>query len=209
MKFLILIAFSVNSLAMSLLTDKPEELHDVLELHEIKFFGDYFAGDPGEIERSEKYYREAGVLKEGESLADSWQTAHKLEYLGKERFDTSSKPLIYCYNKISDEDRESALVFNPNLRARMYDENENLLAEDILRDSHPGRDPFVKLTVAYLPYLKNGDVIIRVIRLEKEGEVVLYELKGLNSHENLQAQEHNRNPYGYRLDKHEKTPCYM
>ena len=71
-------------------------------------------------------------MKEGETLADSWQTAHMLEDLGKERFKNSR--VVYCHEKILDIDRESAIVFNPNLRARMYDREGNLLAEDILRD---------------------------------------------------------------------------
>ena len=181
------------------------------ELRETKVFGAYYSGDPKEIERSEEYYRERGTLKEGETLADSWQTAHKLEYLGKERFKTRLRPLIYCYGEIMDEDRESAVVFNPDLRARMYDRKGNLLAEDVLRDSSPGLDQFLKRTVAYLPYLKNGDVILRFIRLEKGEEIVLRELKGLHSHEYLLENERSKNPYGYRLynRKDKKTYCHM
>ena len=130
-----------------------------------------------------------------------------LDYLGKERFHTSSKPVIYCYGKILDEDRESAIVFNPDLRVRMYGRAGNLLAEDVLRDSGSPvhrkhfmeKRDFGRLIVAYLPSLRNGDVILRVARLEGEKEIVLYELTGLNSLENLQYQERWKNPYGYRL----------
>ena len=158
------------------------------ELQEIKIYGDYYPGGPEEIEDSERYYRERGFLKEGETLADKPQTAPMLEYLGKERFRIGKKSIIYCYEKILDEDRESAPVFDLNLRARMYDREGNLLAEDTLRDRDPTRrDPFLRLTVAYLPYLNNGDVIIRIVRLEGDEEVLVYEQDGVYSHEPLKV----------------------
>ena len=186
------------------------------ELREIRVSGTYFSGDPKEIESSEKYWRKEGVLKEGETLADSWQTRHFLEYKGKERFKGS---LMICYDKILDEDRESAVVFNLDLRARMYDKDGNLLAEDVLRDSHPGRDPFQTFTVVYLPYLNNGDVILRFVRLEGDKEIVLDEWKGLRSHEYLMEHGQSQNPlpdfysvrqsYGFRLHKYNNTYCYF
>ena len=158
---LFLFVFSFDSLAMSGFRSQPQELK------EIKIYGSYYPGGLEEIERTERFYYEDGVLEEGETLADKPQLAHKLEYLGKERFRVSKKSIIYCYEKILDEDRESAPVFDPNLRARMYDQEGNLLAEDTLRDRDPTRrDPFLRLTVAYLPYLNNGDVTIRIVRLE-------------------------------------------
>ncbi|MCY3830749.1 MAG: hypothetical protein OXF89_16605 [Rhodospirillaceae bacterium] len=177
------------------------------ELREIKFYGSYYAADPLEIKLTEEYYRKRGVIREGESLADSPQLKHKLEYLGKERFRTSRRPLVYCYGKILDKDRKSAIVFDPDLRVRMYDRVGNLLAEDVLRDngSPENRKSFLerrdnlRLTVAYLPYFRNGDVILRVVRLKGEKEIVLDELKGLNSLEDLQNQELRHKPYGWRL----------
>ena len=162
------------------------------ELREIKVYGTYYSGDPKEIEDIEEYYRKRGVLKEGESLADIPYLAHKLVYLGKERLRIRSRPVIYCYGRISDEDRESAVVFNTDLRARMYDREGNLLAEDVLRDRIPGRHPFAKFTAAYLPYLKNGDVVLRFVRLEKGEEIVFYELKSLHSHEYLLEHERSK-----------------
>ena len=185
-------------------TDKPKELR------EIRVSGTYYSGDPKEIKSIEEYYRERGTLKEGETLADIRQLAHKLEYLGKERFYTGSKgSFIYCYGKITDKHRESAVVFNLDLRARMYDREGNLLAEDILRDRNPGRHPFATFAVAYLPYLNNGDVILRFVRLKGDKEIVLYELKNLHSHEHLLEHERSKNPYGYRLDKYNNTYCHM
>ena len=211
---LFLFVFSFDSLAISWFESKPQELQ------EIKFFGDYHPGGPEEIERSERYYRERGVLEEGETLADKPQLAHKLEYLGKERFRYNS--IIFCYGQILDEDRESAIIFDPNLRARMYDQEGNLLAEDTLRDRYPGLDPFLKSTVAYLPYFNNGDVTIRIVRLEGEEEVILKELLDIFSHETLkehdQSNRHVYDGYGYKLyetpwtpEAHwmPKVPCYM
>ena len=199
---LFLFVFSFDSLAVS----------ESQKLQEIKILGDYYAGDPGEIERSEKYYRKRGTLEEGQTLADKPHLAHKLEYLGKERFRNSR--VVYCHEKILDIDRESAIVFNPNLRARMYDREGNLLAEDILRDERPGRDPFLKLTVAYLPYLNNGDVTIRIVRLEGEEEVLLFELTDIYPQENIERRRtatlYN---YEYLYKPYEKTlitiPCYQ
>ena len=207
---LFLLVFSFDSLADS----------ESQELQEIKFSGTYYTGGPKEIESYEKWWRAEGVLEEEETLADSWQTAHKLEYVGKERFNTRGKSIIYCYEKILDEDREKALVFNPDLKARMYDREGNLLAEDILRDSYPDRrNPLRKHVVAYLPYLKNGDVIIRIIRLEGEEEVLLDELPGIHSHEILKGHDQadrnsNLHIYGhgykfYPTNEFTKAPCYM
>ena len=201
---LLLFVFSFDSLARS----------ESQKLQEIKFYGTYYPGGPEEIESYEEYWRKRGVLKEGETLADNRQTAHKLEYLGKERFRVSPKAMIYCYEKILDEDRESAPVFNPDLRARMYDREGNLLAEDVLKDGYPGRNPFAKHTVAYLPYLNNGDVLIKIVRLEGEKEVLLHEEPGIFSYETLK--EHDRSidyGYGYAYKFHPtddwiKTPCY-
>ena len=130
--------------------------------------------------------------------------------------------MIYCYEKILDEDRESAIVFNPNLRARVYDREGNLLAEDTLRDGNPGRNPFAKHIVAYLPYLRNGDVTIRIVRLEGEEEVILYERDdGVYSHERLKRHDQSDlHGYGYAYRFYEtswtperhwlpKVPCYM
>ena len=182
---------------------------ELKELREIKVYGTYYSGDLKEIEDIEEYYRKRGVLKEGESLADIPYLAHKLVYLGKERLRIRSRPVIYCYGRISDEDRESAVVFNTDLRARMYDREGNLLAEDVLRDRIPGRHPFAKFTAAYLPYFKNGDVVLRFVRLEKGEEIVFYELKSLHSHEYLLEHERSKDPYGYRLHKYNKTYCHM
>ena len=210
---LFLFVFSFDSWAMS---RKPKELQ------EIKIFGDYYPGGPEEIERSERYYRERGFLEEGETLADKPQLAHKLEYLGKERFRVGKKSMIFCYEKILDEAREAAIVFNPNLRARMYDREGNLLAEDTLRDDKPGLDPFLRSTVAYLPYLRNGDVTIRIVRLKGEEEVILYERDdGVYSHERLKRHDQSDlHGYGYAYRFYEtswtperhwlpKVPCYM
>ena len=189
---LFLIVFSFNFLAIS----------GAQELQEIKIRGSYYPGGPEEIENVANFYRMIGTLKEEETLADSSQTAHKLEYLGKERFKINKKSIIYCYEKILDEDRETAPVLDPNLRARMYDKEGNLLAEDTLRDKDPSRrDPFLRLTVVYLPYLNNGDVIIRIVRLKGEEEVLLYEREwGVYSHERLKEHDesyHALHGYGY------------
>ncbi len=221
---LFLVVFSFDSWAMSWFEREPQELQ------EIKIYGDYHPGGPEEIEDTEQYWLKHGVLEEGDTLADSWQTAHFLEYLGKERFRTGRdwKPIIYCYGEILDEDRELAPVIDPNLRARMYDPEGNLLAEDILRDRNPERkDPFLRSAVIYLPYLRNGDVTIRIVRLEGEEEILLYERDGdgIRSHENLKAHDQtgwNSNLHlygaGYKLyespwtpERHwlPKVPCYM
>ncbi|MDE0518995.1 MAG: hypothetical protein OXH36_05530 [Bdellovibrionales bacterium] len=217
---LFLVVFSFNSLAMSWFEREPQEIQ------EIKIYGNYHPGGPEEIEDSERFYREHGRLEEGETLADIPGLVY--DYLGKERFRTGRnwKSIIYCYGEILDEDRELAPVIDPNLRARMYDQEGNLLAEDTLRDGKPElKDPFSRLTVTYLPYLRNGDVTIRIVRLEEDEEVLLYEFLEIRSHETLKA--HNRTGWnsnihlygtGYKFyrkawtpERHwlPKVPCYM
>ena len=98
------------------------------------------------------------------------------------------------------------------------------MAEDTLRDREDPatRDPFLRLTVAYLPYLRNGDVTIRIVRLEGEEEVILYERDdGVYSHERLKRHDQSDlHGYGYAYRFYEtpwtperhwlpKAPCYM
>ena len=176
---LFLVVYSFDSWAMSWFEREPQELK------EIKIYGKYYPGGPGEIERTERYYRRHGRLEEGETLADIPGLVY--DYLGKERFRYSR--MIFCYEKILDEHRETATVIDPNVRARMYDQEGNLLAEDILRDRKPERtDPFLRATVIYLPYLRNGDVTIRIVRLVEDEEVILHEKDiSFYSHERLKA----------------------
>ena len=184
---LLLFVYSFNSFAMSWFINEPKELL------EMKIDGTYYPGGPEEIEDYERYYRERGLLKEGETLADlPTRFAHKLKYLGKERFRMNGRSMTFCYEKIMDEDREKATVIDPNLRARIYDKEGNLLAEDILRDRKPeSYHPFPASTVAYLPYLNNSDVILRIVRLKGEEEIVLYEIEDMDfyAHELLKERD--------------------
>ncbi|MDE0119395.1 MAG: hypothetical protein OXM55_05245 [Bdellovibrionales bacterium] len=68
----------------------------------------------------------------------------------KERFTTNRFNTVYCYEEILDEDREKAIVLNPNLRVRMYDREGNLLAGDALRDRGHGEHFPSRSVVAYL-----------------------------------------------------------
>ena len=101
----------------------------------------------------------------------------------KESFTTERFNTVYCYKEILDEDREKAIVLNPNLRMRMYDREGNLLAEDVLRDRGPGEHFPSRSVVAYLPYLNNGDVSIRIVHLEGDREVLIH--KELNKKPNI------------------------
>ena len=196
MKSLILffVFYSFNSLAMSWFIGEPRELL------EMKIDGVYYPGGPEEIEYYEKLYREDGDIKDGETLADIPGIGY-YNY-GKERFRMNPKTGIFCYEKILDEDRETATVIDPNLRARIYDREGTLLAEDILRDREDPatRHPFIRLTVAYLPYLNNSDVILRIVRLKGEEEIVLYEIEDMDfyAHELLKERDiYGRFPGSY------------
>ena len=84
----------------------------------------------------------------------------------------------YCYD--TKKDKES--IFNKNLKARLYDRNGSVLAEDYLRcdrhldmtkTCHTYTQPSLNF---YLPYSKKADKV-EVIKIEDGQEVFLKEIR--------------------------------
>ncbi|MCZ0932627.1 MAG: hypothetical protein OXJ52_05700 [Oligoflexia bacterium] len=82
----------------------------------------------------------------------------------------------YCYD--INQDKES--IFNKNLKARLYDKEGNILAEDYLRcerdldgteTCHKRTSPSLNI---YLPYSKKA-YKVKVIKIDGEKEIVLNE----------------------------------
>ena len=106
----------------------------------------------------------------GETLEEALKTRYS--HVGKERFHYS-RYREYCYNET--EEKGTNPVFNKNLRARLYDREENLLSEDFLRQD--GRSiPGSQSVISYLPYLDEG-YEFRVVRLKGKKEIVLKQIE--------------------------------
>ena len=96
----------------------------------------------------------------------------------------------YCYD--TKQDKES--IFNENLKARLYDKEGNILAEDYLRchryldktkTCHTYTQPSLNF---YLPYFKKA-FKVQVIEIEGEKEIVLNEKQLLSYDEIKNSKE--------------------
>ena len=149
-----------------------------------------------ELKTLEKRLQEEGRLRKGESVEDKYP--HRL----KERFSYSET--YYCYNK----EKEMKPIFSKSLRARLYNQEGQMLTEDFLRWDGPPI-PKSQSVISYIPYHKEG-YEIRIVKLEgirKKREVILKEL-GVAPKSMLI--EHSRFPFpdgGYVYD--DKSQCHI
>ncbi len=150
-------------------------------LRQIVFYGYYYAEDEKEFEKSEEYYRRRGYLEEGESFKESSLYGGE----GKERYGGGGR--YYCHKETDPEDEGYTVIFNPNLRARLYDEEWNLLTEDYLRSFQPETDiPFKWRVRSYVPYHPEA-YYLRVVRLVEDKEVAVLLEKRVGNLERLKS----------------------
>jgi len=74
----------------------------------------------------------------------------------------------YCYKKKKDKEP----FYKQNLRARLYDKDKKLLAEDVSRVSWFDESP-VRRIVFYFPYFNIQSGEIKVVRLKEGGEDII------------------------------------
>ncbi len=163
-------------------------------LRQIVLSGYYVPEDEKEFEKSEEHYRTWGYLEEGESFKESSLYGGE----GKERYGGKRK---YCHKETDPDDEGYTVIFNPNLRARLYDKEWNLLTEDYLRSSQPEMyTPFTWRVRSYVPYHPEA-YYLRVVRLVENKEVAVLRETRVNTLKWLKS-----GGSSYRYDKFLK--CY-
>ena len=136
------------------------------DIEEIRIYGTYKPKDPQRLEDRINEVIKEGKVKNKKEFKKKYP--HFLD-LGDESF--QKDPDIFCYNKTLDNNKEVA--FNKNLRVRLYDKEENIIAEDYLRVTHIDKENNWFFTVSYIPYHKEG-YFFHVVRLEGKKEVILW-----------------------------------
>ena len=136
------------------------------EIREIRIRGTYQPEDPQRLDSFKEIVIKQGRLKPGEVFEEIYE--HLVDILD-EKFENDR--FNYCYENTPDGKKEP--VFNKNLRVRLYDVNENVIAEDYLRVRRFRERENNYDTVSYLPYEKKGH-FFRVVRLDGEKEVLLW-----------------------------------
>lgn len=145
------------------------------DLEEIIVYGYYQHKNLNRLEEFKKEVIRQGRLKSGESFEEKYP---EFLNIGDEDFKYSF--IEYCYNKTS---KNKEPVFKNNLKAFLYDKENNLLAKDFLRLRSDDKDNLS--VIAYLPY-HNGGHEVRVIKTIEDRETVLQTVK-LETHAELVA----------------------
>ena len=136
------------------------------DMREIRVYGTYRPVDPERLDNFKEEVVKQGSLKPGEVFEEKYE--HLLDVLDEKFVDARFN---YCYENAPDNRKEP--VFNKNLRVRLYDMNENVIAEDYLRVRKYDEQENKYVTISYLTYEKKGH-FFRVVRLEGEKEVMLW-----------------------------------
>ena len=172
------------------------------KLEEVVVSGVYAPGGEEAMEKLKKLFlEEEEELKAGETIEE----AIRNRYPGQLEEHFTHSGMMYCYRKTIIK----APVSNRNLKARLYNGDGEILAEDFLRFSSP--DPAdVSFTVdAYLPYHDGGHEI-RIVRLEGTEEVVLHIFPFMTHSKliNITSRDTQRNRVSGEIVFNEKNKCH-
>ncbi len=176
MKTLLYVLFIVTALSCSCGRDPsigssfPDK-----KLEEVIIYGYYQYKNPNRLEDFKKEVVRQSRLKSGEAFREKYP---EFLNIGDENFRYSF--IEYCYNK-SVSSKES--IFKGNFKVRLYDKENNLLAEDSLRLKSDDKDS--SFVMAYLPYHNAGHEI-RVIKIV-EGKEIILRITALEAHAELVA----------------------
>lgn len=137
------------------------------DIKEIRIYGAYEPEDPQRLENFKEMLIRRHHLKPGETLQKKYP---QFLDIGDEKF-RKYPQFNYCYDKTPDGKKKP--VINKNLRVRLYDMDEYVIAEDYLRVQKFDEQDNHYFTVSYVPYEKVGN-FFRVVRLEGKKEVILW-----------------------------------
>ena len=168
------------------------------KLKEIVIWGLHILEDHKEIEKIAEWYRVIGDPHRRTLDSDDRPRFRARE----ERYSSSEK--IFCFRESSEEERERHTVFDPTMQVRLYDETDNVVSEDFLRNSaydfdEPG--PYGRGVISYIPYREEGHKL-KIVRLEGEEEIVIATLAFYTLEE---LRESSTYPLGYSLS----GDCYV
>ena len=164
------------------LTSPPPEpiVYPNKNLTEITIYGSYYPEDKKELEELIKELSENGDcatdnscprrsrhLYEGESLEEALNG--RFFYWGREHFNYTQS--LYCYNETENKEYR----INENLKARLYSQKGELLAESFLRLQKASHENYYHATI-YLPYHEAGYKIV-FVSLQGNKENVFFETK--------------------------------
>ena len=152
-------------------TRQPSSIPSNKSVQEIRFVGWYRPEPIAEEQKNlmlhyKECIKEAGKFEENPDIHCDRMVFRKKPRL---RFEAEQ----YCY-----ESEHKTPVFNKNLKARLYDKEENVLAEDYLRClssdlCHTKSSPML---IFYLPYFEKADKV-QVIKIQGAKEILLNEEK--------------------------------
>ena len=181
------------------------------DIQEIRIYGHYLPEDPQRLENFKEMLIRRDHLKPGETLEEKYPQF--LDY-GDEKFGKRLQ-FSYCYDKTPEGKKEP--VFNKNLRVRLYDNKQNMIAEDYLRVTKFDEKANRYFTLSYIPYSIKDDFFLiqrfQVVRLEGEKEVILrtrrfsVPSRALLIHFS-EPTSPTSHPLGNRYKYHPKTKCH-
>ena len=185
-------------------SSKQEITYPEGDIQELRIDGMYEPEDPQRLEKLKEFLKD--YLKPGETVEERYP--HFMD-IGDEKFGEHPR-FDFCYDKTPEGKKEP--VFNKNLRVRLYDNKENVIAEDYLRVSYFDKENNLYSTVSYIPYLKKGH-FFRVVRLENEKEVVLWKpgIRGtaiISKAQLIRWPETTRYAFGSSYKYHPETKCH-
>ena len=203
MKVLVFGLLTITFVSSGCLMNPPlrqKPIYPDKDLKEILIRGYYSPEDKGRVKELERDMRERGRIKAWESFEEKYP--HLLDR-GDEGFIYTGK--MFCYN----ETREKNLVFDKNLKARLYDKKGNLLSEDFLR--WDGRlIPESQSVISYIPYHHEG-YKIHIVSLKGKEEVILEDLYSSSQKELREKSYIDNSSYragaGWTFD--EKSECHI
>jgi len=138
------------------------------DLEWIIVFGWYRPENPERVERAlEEALKSSplrGGLREGQTIEEK---RLELSSLGDE--DIRFSETYYCYNEV--DRRGATMAVFPYLKARLYDQEGNILEEDFLRFRPDDNNDDYYHFYIYIPYHKEGH-ILRTLKIEEKKETI-------------------------------------
>ena len=222
-----------NSECLDFLLDVPPINVPDKELKQVVIKGSYYPKNPERVKEVEIRLREAGFLKDGETLKEKYPWRLKR---GDEKYTFTNN--YYCYNAVKIEDREPC--YYRDIRIRTYNKEGQVTTEDCLRvNEEPNKydeqgrytEEYLKqrykeyphetkpedgilakrFVIAYIPYNENNHKT-RIVRLKGEKEVVLEEFGGFSLKKSqlieLYYSDHISTFRGFGHDYDENRQCH-
>lgn len=153
-------------------TKTKETVYPEWDIKEIRIYGRYQPEDPKRLENMiNNFITGDGVISQSRVKNRKEFEERYPHYLdiGDEKFHEHPQ-FHYCYDRALDN---KEFPFNKDLRVRLYNKEEKIIAEDYLRVTRFDEQNNSFSIVSYILYHKEGH-FFQVVRLEGTKEVVLW-----------------------------------